>query len=306
MKHDIAVIGSSNIDLIMKMKRLPEKGETVTNADFMQTFGGKGANQAVAAARAGSRVLFVNAVGDDAYSETMLANFAQDGIDLTHILHCKGLPSGHALVMIGESGMNYLSVAPGANALLTPEVIKDRLEAIRAVPIWVIQCEIPEESLRYLLTEAKTEANRILWNFAPAIEMENPPLAQCDILVVNEVEAFQLSGEKVGNVDDALKAANALRAKGVTEVVLTLGAEGAVYVGPDGHEHIPGYSVKVEDTTAAGDTFCGALACALAEGRPWKEVLGFANAAAALSVTKLGAQASVPRREAIETFLQTR
>jgi len=305
MKPDIAVIGSSNIDLIMKMPRLPTIGETVTGAEFMQTFGGKGANQAVAAVRSGSNVLFVNAVGQDAYTEKMLENFEADGLDLSAIHQCEGMPSGHALVMIGENGMNYLSVAPGANAKLTPDILADRIEALRQCPIWMLQCEIPQDSLRYLLTEARIPENRVIWNYAPAIDMPDPPLNAADILVVNEVEAGQLTGVSVSDAHSAGEAMKALRERGVAEVVLTLGSEGARYLGPEGSISVNGFKVPVVDTTAAGDTFCGAMATALGEGKSWKEVLDFANAAAALTVQGLGAQSSIPQRTAINSFLNS-
>jgi ribokinase len=302
----IAVIGSSNIDLIMKMERLPEKGETVTNAAFRQTFGGKGANQAVAAARCGATVRFVSAVGDDAYTEKMLDNFRKDDIDLSAILRCEAIPSGHALVMIGENGMNYLSVAPEANARLSPDVLAQRADALRSIPCWILQCEIPPPSLRFLLTQLKTPRNRVIWNFAPAIAMDDPPLAAADILVVNDVEAGQLSGIEVIDKASGQQAMAALRQAGVREVVLTLGASGALYAGPDQQLEIPAYKVDVVDTTAAGDTFCGAMAAALSEGRPWPDTLAFANAAAALSVSVLGAQSSIPRRRDVDALLASK
>lgn len=304
MKQNIAVIGSSNIDLVMKMQRLPSLGETVTDAVFMQTFGGKGANQAVAAARSGSHVLFVNAVGEDAYTGQMLENFQADGLDLTALHRCEGLPSGHALVMIGENGMNYLSVAPGANARLTPGVLADRIELLRQRPIWILQCEIPQDSLRYLLTEGRTPKNRVIWNYAPAIDMPDAPLNAADILVVNEVEAAQLSDMPATDKASAKAAMKALNDRGVAEIVLTLGAQGALYQGPSESIFAGGYVVDVVDTTAAGDTFCGAMATALGEGKPWKDVLDFANAAAALAVTGLGAQSSIPQRNEIDSFLR--
>jgi len=303
MHKDIAVIGSSNIDLIMKMQRLPDKGETVTNAVFMQTFGGKGANQAVAAARSGSSVLFVNAVGEDAYTGRMLDNFRADKLDLSALHYCKGLPSGHALVMIGENGMNYLSVAPGANGRLTPDILAERVDLLREKPIWILQCEIPEASLRYLLTEVRTSDNLVIWNYAPAIEMEEAPLGAADILVVNEVEAGQLSGVAIRDASSARQAMDTLHKAGVREIVLTLGAQGALYSGPSGSLEVRGFEVPVVDTTAAGDTFCGAMATALAEEKPWREVLAFANGAAALTVKGLGAQASIPYRRSIDAFL---
>ena len=302
MTESIAVIGSSNVDMIMKMPALPERGETITADTFLQTFGGKGANAAVAAARAGVETLFVNAVGNDPYAEVMVENFRADGIDCSHIYRFDDVPSGHALVMIDRGGMNYLSVAPGANRKITPELL--RKIPIANYPIWMVQNEIPQETIRYVLNEAKGENNRVLWNFAPAIEMNDPPLRPCDILVLNESEAFRLSGQRVTEVDSARAAAKTLRSRGANDVVVTLGENGLIYEGGTGALTVPAFAVEVEDTTAAGDCFCGALACALAEGRDWPDALRFASAASAITVTRLGAQPSIPKRDAIDAFLR--
>jgi ribokinase len=302
----VAVIGSSNVDLVMKMDRLPVRGETVTDAVFMQTFGGKGANQAVACARAGASTLFVNAVGDDPYVAAMLEGFAASGIDCSAILRIPGCNSGHALCMIGERGSNYLSVAPGANHCITPELLAPMVDRLRAIPIWMLQCEIPVETNRFLLEEVKTPANRVLWNYAPYVEFVDRPLHACDVLIVNEIEATQLSGVEVRDAGSALESAEALRRQGVKEVVVTLGAEGSLYVAEGINIQQPVFELPVVDTVAAGDTFCGALACALSEGVPIRQALRFATAAASIAVTRLGAQPSIPVRAEIEGLLKSR
>lgn len=303
-KPEIAVIGSSNVDLVMKMPRLPERGETITGAHFLQTFGGKGANQAVACARAGATTLFINAVGEDPYVETMLENFERDGIDCSWIARVQGCSSGHALCMIGEGGSNYLSVASGANERLTSEWLERCSEALRRIPIWLLQNEIPNASNTFLLNTVRTDQNRIIWNYAPFVQADGLPLAACHVLIVNEIEASQLSGVAVLDRASAESAGEALRSKGVANVIVTLGAAGCVYVGAGGCLFQPVFDVEAVDTVAAGDTFCGSLACGLGEGMEWKAAMRFATAAASLAVTRLGAQPSIPKREEIDGFLR--
>ena len=303
MKNKIVVIGSSNVDLLMKMDHLPEKGETVTDAEFFQVYGGKGANQAVAAARAGGNVAFVNCVGEDAYTPQMVQNYKNDGIDTSFVFHEKDIASGHALIMIGGEGMNYLSVAPGANYKLTPAKIDEALPVFDEAAMIVMQYEIPEETIKYVIDIANTKKIPVLWNIAPARAFELSYIPKINILVLNEVEAGFLAEMPVENEEDAEKAANILVKKGVEKVIITLGSKGAFVVTKKEKVSVPSFKVDAVDTTAAGDTFCGAFAVALVEGKPLKESLQFASAAAAISVTRMGAQPSAPTREEIETFL---
>jgi ribokinase len=302
----IVVIGSSNVDLIMKMDHLPEKGETVTDATFMQVYGGKGANQAVAAARAGGNVAFVNCVGEDAYTPKMIQNFIDDKIDTRFIFHETGVASGHALVMIGNEGHNYLSVAPGANYSLSPEKIEMAMPVIDEAALIVMQYEIPAETIKYVLDLARQKKIPVLWNFAPARKFDLSQLTGISILIVNEVEAGFLAQIPVNNVEDAEKAARLLVQKGIDTVIITLGAKGAFAITPSEKVQIPAFQVNAVDTTAAGDTFCGSFAVALTEGKSLKQGLLFASAAAALAVTKMGAQPSAPRRIEIDTFIKSR
>jgi len=303
MKSEVAVIGSSNVDMLMHADRLPEKGETITGASYMQVFGGKNANQAVACARAGTSTVFVNAMGNDPYADRMLDHFKADGIDCSSMLHFQDVPSGHALCMTGEHGSNYLMVAPGANMKLTPEELVPLMPRLERIPIWLLQCEIPAESNYMLLERARELSVRVIWNYAPAVQADNPPLDCCDTLVVNELEASQLSGMPVDGLEAAVGAASALRSKGVIHVVITLGRDGLYYKGEGEELRMGIYDVEAIDTIAAGDTFCGALASQLAAQAGWSRALLFANAAANLSVTSRGAQPSIPRKEAIEAFL---
>lgn len=305
MKNNIIVIGSSNVDLIMKMERLPERGETITDADFVQTYGGKGANQAVGAARAGGQVVFVNCVGDDAYTPPMLQNFRNDGIDTRYVFGEAGIASGYALVMIGEAGSNYLSVAPGANYRLTPAKIDQAHGVFEAAAMIVMQYEIPAETIRYVMDLAAARAVPVLWNFAPARRFDFTYLKKVNWLVVNETEAAFLTDQSVHSVADAERAAQRIRDRGVGQVVVTLGERGAYYLGDQASFHTPAFTVDHVDTTAAGDVFCGALAVGLVENRPRREAIRFASAAAALTVTKLGAQPSIPDRQAIDHLLRS-
>ena len=306
MSGAIVVIGSSNIDFAMKMDRLPMRDESVTNASFMQTFGGKGANQAVAAARAGGEVFFVNCVGDDPYAETMVSGYKKSGVKTDYIFREKGVSSGTALIMIGEGGHNYLSVAPGANYRLTPERIDELRDLIASAAYILMQFETPAATVRRVLEIAHELDVPVIWNYAPAQESDRALLKFVHILVVNEPEATVLSGTEVTDIDSARKAAEKLQRLGVHTVIVTLGENGSVVVSPEGDQHIAAFSVEAVDTTAAGDTYCGCLAVALAEGKEFTEAVRFAGAAAALSVRKMGAQPSTPWREEIEEFLGSR
>jgi ribokinase len=299
----VVVVGSSNIDLVMKMPRLPRVGETVTDATFVQAFGGKGANQAVGAARAGGQVVFVGCVGDDAYGAQVRGSLEADGIDTRFVFTESGVASGTALILVGGGGENYISVAPGANYRLTPALVDRAREAIEEAAIVISQCEIPPETLEHVVALGTQLGKPVLLNLAPARELSSAALAKLALLAVNETEAEFLTGRRVASDRDVQEAAFALLAKGPRTVVLTLGGRGA-YVAAEGvGSLVPGFAVEAVDTTAAGDVHCGALAVALVEGRPVLEAVRFANAAAALSVTRLGAQPSAPRRKDIETLL---
>ena len=306
MPNKIIVIGSSNVDLIMKMDRLPQLGESVNATEFVQTYGGKGANQAVGAARAGGKVVFVNCVGQDAYTPRMVRNFRDDGLDTRYVFEEHGVPSGHALVMIGQAGHNYLSVAPGANYRLTPARIDEISDVWTDAAMVVMQYEIPAETIRYVLELAQEKGVPVLWNFAPARSFDLSYLPYVGWLVVNETEAAFLTGRPVQSREDAAAAARELRTRGAERVVVTLGEQGAYYRGPEAAFHTPAFPVDTVDTTAAGDVFCGALAVGLTERMPRAEALRFATAAAALAVTRLGAQPSIPHRAAIDTLLRAR
>lgn len=304
MSKPIVVIGSSNIDFIMKMDRLPARDETVTDAVFMQTFGGKGANQAVAAGRAGGNVIFVNCVGDDPYAERMLAGFRESGINTDYIFRETGVFSGTALVMIGEGGHNYLSVAPGANARLTPERVDAVRGLIAGAAYVLMQFEIPPASIARALDIAAEVGTPVVWNYAPAKPFDLAQLKKVTILVANEPEASALTGITVTDVNTAYLAGYRLRELGVQTAIITLGELGSVVVTSGQEFHVPAFPVEAVDTTAAGDTYCGCLVVALAEGQSLVDAVRFASAGGALCVQRMGAQPSIPWREEILEFLK--
>lgn len=311
MSKSIVIIGSSNIDFIMKMDHLPARDETVTDATFMQTFGGKGANQAVAAGRAGGRctecgVIFVNCVGDDPYVERMLAGFRESGVNTDHIIRENAISSGTALVMIGEGGHNYLSVAPGANGRLTPERVDAVRPLIANAAYVLMQFEIPPASIARALDIAAEEGTPVVWNYAPANPFDVAQLKKVHIVIANEPEASALTGIPVTDRDSAEAAAQKLRELGATMAIITLGEAGSVAATRDGVVHVPAFPVTAVDTTAAGDTYCGCLVVALAEGQPLIDAIRFASAGGALCVQRMGAQPSIPWRDEIDAFLAAR
>lgn len=296
----ITILGSANVDFIMKLPHLPRLGETVTDGIFLQTYGGKGANQAVAAARAGAPTRCLASLGADHYGREMAANFQQEGMDVAGLRHRADLPSGSALVMIGQGGGNYLSVAPGSNHAWTEEEVREDAEKIQSSAMLVLQMEVPVEVVRAAIRIAGQAQVPVLLNYAPCHLVDTSLLEGVSVLVVNETEAEALCGLEVGSAEQASAAAKELRGLGVEAVIITLGARGALYAGPEGELSVPAFPVSTVDTTAAGDTFCGAFAVAQSEGRPIEDSLRFASAAAACCVTKLGAQPSIPTRDEIE------
>ena len=303
MRKKIVVIGSSNIDFIMKMPRLPKVGETVTDAVYMQTFGGKGANQAVGAARAGGNVWFVSCAGDDDITPRMLEQLKHDGINIDFVFREKNISTGTALIMIGEEGTNYISVAPGANYRLMPAYIHKATDLIIEAEVIILQYEIPAETLEYTLSLCEKYNKKVLWNFAPAREFDKNYLRKISILVVNETEAEILSGIAVTSNESVVKAAEKLKELGCSSVIITLGVKGSFVLSQEGKEWVPAFNVNAVDTTAAGDIYCGSLAVALSEGKSFAESVKFASAAAAISVTRMGAQPSAPSRNEIDEFL---
>jgi ribokinase len=304
MANRIVVVGSSNTDMIVQLPRLPKPGETISGGAFSTAAGGKGANQAVAAARAGAEVAFVARAGEDSFGEQAISGFVGDGIDVRHVTRDAGAPSGVALIFVDEAGENSIAVAPGANARLTPEDVEAAAQLIAGADALVMQLETPLETVERAAALARQHDVRVILNPAPAQPLSDEMLGNVSILTPNESEAELLTGIQVEDAAGAEAAARALVARGVDTVILTLGSRGAFLFQSESGELVPGFEVDAVDTTAAGDVFNGSLAVGLAEGLPLDQAVRFANAAAALSVTKLGAQPSAPTRADIDTFLR--
>jgi len=303
MGNKIVVVGSSNTDMIVKLPHLPKPGETVSGGAFSTAAGGKGANQAVAAARAGAKVSLVARVGDDSFGEQAKAGFVGDGIDVSLVILNPAAPSGVALIFVDDGGENCIAVAPGANATLTPQDVDAAKELITGADVLVMQLETPIESVERAAALASEGGVRVILNPAPARPLSDELLGNVSILTPNESEAELLTGIQVEDDESAAAAARALVGRGVDTVILTLGSRGAFVFESESGELVPSFEVQAVDTTAAGDVFNGSLAVGLAEGMPLGKAVRFANAAAALSVTKLGAQPSAPTRSEIDAFL---
>jgi ribokinase len=297
------VIGSSNTDMVVRVDHLPRPGETVLGGTFLNAAGGKGANQAVGAARAGGRVTFIARVGDDALGEAAVAGYERDGIDVSGVSRDRSSPSGVALIMVSKEGENSIAVAGGANNRLSPADIKRAAKAVRSAAVVVLQLETPLATVQSAADLAYRAGALVILNPAPARPLPNALLKRVSILTPNETEAELLTGVKVANERGAAKACALLRARGARTVILTLGKRGAYVSHAGGQGLVPGFAVEAVDTTAAGDIFNGALAVAMAENRALPDAIRFAHAAAALSVTRVGAQPSAPRRPAILKFL---
>ena len=306
-KKKIAVVGSSNTDMIIKTSRIPRPGETVLGGEFHMAAGGKGANQAVAAARAGGDVAFIARIGTDIFGKRAVEGFIHDRVDVEHVYQDRRTASGIALISVGQNGENSIAVASGANAKLSAENVRRARRAIASAKILLMQLETPLETVRKAAEIAAANKVPIILNPAPARALDDRLLRLVSFLTPNETETELLTGIKIKKESDMARASQKLLNKGVHAVFITLGVKG-VFVASETEKIrriISAFKVKAVDSTAAGDVFNGALAVALAEGRPLLDAAHFANAAAALSVTKLGAQPSAPYRKEIERLLRT-
>jgi ribokinase len=303
VKPRILVIGSSNTDMIIKLDRIPQPGETILGGEFVTAAGGKGANQAVAAARAGGDVTLIARVGRDMFGEEAVAGFVKDGIHVQFVTRDPTAPSGVALIFVAKDGENSIAVASGANGLLSPADVKKAKGSIADAGAVVMQLETPLETVQAAAELAVLAKVPVILNPAPARVLPDKLLKLVSILTPNETEAELLTNIAVTNEESAARASEALLARGVETAIITLGARGAFVASSSTRQLVPGFQVKAVDTTAAGDVFNGALAVSLGEGRPLLEAVRFANAAAAISVTRLGAQPSAPGRKEIEALL---
>ncbi len=303
MKSQIAVVGSVNMDLVFRMPRMPVPGETLMGHSFHQVHGGKGANQAVAAARMGAVVSMVACVGDDVHGKSCVQALEQDGIDTQSVRVTSTAATGVAGILLDDAGENCIVLATGANALLDLSDIDNAASTIARAKLLLCQLETPMATVLHAFAIAKRAEVKVVFNPAPAQNLSNEVLAQVDYLIVNETEAALLSGVAVNDLTGAAAAATILISRGARNVLLTLGAAGMWVATPDEAYSLPARQVEVVDTTAAGDTFVGSFAVAIAEGMNMRAACMFAQSAAALAVTKLGAQSSIPYRVELERFL---
>jgi ribokinase len=300
----VVVVGSTNTDLTVRVPRIPAPGETALGRDFRISAGGKGANQAVAAARAGAPVVFVTAIGSDDFGDRALENLVREGIDVTLVRRVADAASGVALISIDDRGENSIAVAPGANSALHPDDVEPLRRILQPDDVVLAQLEIPIAVVEATARIAAQKRARMILNPAPAQALADSLLEAVSILAPNELEAEQLTGIGPAGESGVAHAVAALHDRGVSSVVITLGARGVFASIDNVREAVPAFAVDAVDTTAAGDVFCGALAAALVERVPTRDALRFASAAAALSVTRAGAQASAPHRAEIEAFVK--
>lgn len=302
---DVVVVGSLNLDLVVRAARLPAPGETVPGGVFATFRGGKGANQAVAAARMGAAVSMVGRVGDDAFGATLREGLTAEGIDVRGVRVTAGVASGVALITVDDAGQNTIVIAPGANGVLVPADVEESRPLLSGAKLLLLQLEVPVESVQAAARLAREHGLLVLLDPAPAAPLPAGLLALTDAVLPNEVEAAALTGIAITDLRAAAAAAAVLRRRGARRVLMKLGARGVWVDLGDRAFHVPGLAVSAVDTTAAGDAFAGALAAALVASASWEGAVGRANAAAALSTTRAGAQASMPSRDDVERFLST-
>jgi ribokinase len=302
----ITVIGSSNTDLVAKASKLPAPGETVLGNEFVTAPGGKGANQAVAIARLGGDVTFVAKLGMDDFGDQRLEDFKRDGIGTDFVFRDEESPSGVALIFVDNEGENMIVAALGANARLSPGDIDKARAAIESADMVLLQLEVPMETVEHAIAIATRKKVPVILNPAPGMKLESRLIEKISYLTPNETEAEILTGIKVTDDNTAWEAGAKLMELGPGSVIVTMGKRGAMLITSEGSSLIPAFPVDAVDATAAGDAFNGGLAYALATGSDIKDAVNFANAVAALAVTKIGAQPSMPTRDELERFLADR
>ena len=300
----IIVVGSLNMDLVIQAENIPRPGETVLGYGFKQIPGGKGANQADAIAKLGAKVSMIGAVGEDSFGETLQESLRKDGVDVTYVLEKAGVATGVAAIIVEKSGNNAITVASGANFNLTEKDVESAENVLAEGDILLTQLETPLDTVIYSLKKAKYMGMKTILNPAPGRQLPEEVFTYTDVITPNETELELLTGMPVSTMYEIEKASKTLLDKGLQNVLVTLGSNGALHVDLEGAQHYKGHKVKAVDTTAAGDCFNGALAVGLSEGKDLKDSIKFAMAAAALSVTRLGAQTSLPIRSEVDQFMK--
>ena len=300
MSHgSVLVVGSLNIDLVTQVQQMPRVGETMTGRQFDILMGGKGANQAVAAARLGAKTAMIGCVGNDVFGGNIVSALAEEGIRTDGIRRVEGVSSGTAVIVVDGKGDNFIVVSPGANGHLGLEDVEAHLDLFEACGAVVLQLEVPLETVIRSISAAKSFGKTVIFNPAPMRELPDGLLRDVDYLILNEVEAEQLTGISADRLEEL---AEKLIRLGCGHTVLTLGEKGAVYIHGNGLVRFPAYKVKAVDTTGAGDAFIGAFACRIAKGEDAEAAVRYAVKASAITVTKLGAQASLPTEEEVRQF----
>ena len=297
----ICVIGSLNMDLVVNVDEMPKKGQTLIGSAFKEVPGGKGANQAVAMARLGADIRMIGKVGKDSFGETLINQLKYDKVN-TNYIHREDCASGVAMITVDKNAENSIVVAPGANFKVLEKDIDKCIEAIDESDIVVLQLETPINTIKYALQKSKELGKYTILNPAPAVKLEDSIIENVDLLTPNETELEILSGVKIENEDDIKKAANVLIEKGVKQLIVTLGSKGSLYIDKDNIKLKKSYKVEAIDTTAAGDSYTGALAVAFAQDKNIDEAMDFASKVGALAVTKEGAQSSLPTMEDVNNF----
>lgn len=300
MAGHIVVVGSLNMDMVVRTPHLPNMGETVIGSDFRNYPGGKGANQAVAAARLGAQVKLVGRVGADSFGDILLDTLAQAGVDTTHVVQLENTASGVAFITVDDGGQNTIVVASGANGSLSPEDVSAAESAFSGASVLLVQLECPLAAVERAIQLAKRHGAQVVLNPAPAQLLDASLLKRVDYLIPNQTELALLAGQ-----DSIQSAIRVLHEHGVGRLVVTMGSEGALVVDGEFQEQVPTYPVQVVDTTAAGDAFAGAFAVGLTEGLSILQAAVWGNAAGALAVTRSGAQPSLPTRGEFERFLKS-
>ncbi|MCD8139654.1 MAG: ribokinase [Planctomycetaceae bacterium] len=306
MPGHVVFVGSANVDFVMRTPFIPRKGESVNAGPFLQSFGGKGSNQALAARRAGADVTGIFTLGDDVFSKAIMDLYREEGVDARYVRMNPGERSGTGIILVDPNGDNLICTSLEANGRMTPEQVEAAEPAFRTASVLMLQMEVPDEANRTAIALAKRHSVTVILNYAPACESSLPVDRDVDILVVNESEAENLTSMPVSGPEAAAVAALMLGAKGPGTVIITLGGQGSVVCHDGVTRHYPPIPVEVADTTAAGDSYCGALAATLAEGMALPAAIAYATAAGSLCVGVEGALPSLPRREAIEAFLTQR
>lgn len=298
---NICVIGSLNMDLVVNVENMPKIGQTLIGSDFKEVPGGKGANQAVAMARLNGNVSMIGKVGNDSFGQTLINALKNDNVNTKYIQVEKGA-SGVALITVDKNANNSIVVAPGANFKLTNNDIDNNIEAIQNSDIVVVQLETPLDTIKYSLRKAKELGKYTILNPAPAVVLEDEIIANVDLLTPNETELEIISGIQINKEEDIKVAAKKMIEKGVKELIVTLGSKGSLYINSEKSNFVSAYKVQAVDTTAAGDSYTGALSVALANNKNIEQAMDFASKVGALSVMKEGAQSSLPTLEDVQNF----